>query len=94
MVTYVSSTPALSNNFTIGAIVLVAPFPLSLALFYWRYRVPLALALFLFSLFGLFLAAVFYVAGTVTASSNVPADRRRQDKSDQVLKRKWMTSPS
>lgn len=74
VVTYVSSTPALSNNFTIGAIVLVAPFPLSLALFYWRYRVPLSLALFLFSLFGLFLAAVFYVAGTVTGSSNVPAD--------------------
>ena len=74
MVSYVGSTPALSNNFTIGAIVLVAPFPLSLALFYWRYRVPLSLALFLFSLFGLFLAAVFYIAGTVTGSSNVPAD--------------------
>ncbi|MBN8951325.1 MULTISPECIES: hypothetical protein [unclassified Rhizobium] len=74
VVSYVSSTPALSDNFTIGAIVLVAPFPLSLALFYWRYRVPLSLALFLFSLFGLFLAAVFYVAGTVTGSSNVPAD--------------------
>jgi len=74
MVSYVSSTPALGDNFTIGAIVLAAPFPLSLALFYWRYRVPLSLALFLFSLFGLFLAAVFYVAGTVTGSSNVPAD--------------------
>ncbi len=74
VVSYVSSTPTLSDNFTIGAIVLVAPFPLSLALFYWRYRVPLSLALFLFSLFGLFLAAVFYVAGTVTGSSNVPAD--------------------
>ena len=74
VVSYVSSTPTLSDNFTIGAIVLVAPFPLSLALFYWRYRVPLSLALFLFSLFGLFLAAVFYVAGTVAGSSNVPAD--------------------
>jgi hypothetical protein len=74
VVSYVSSTPTLSDNFTIGAIVLVTPFPLSLALFYWRYRVPLSLALFLFSLFGLFLAAVFYVAGTVTGSSNVPAD--------------------
>ncbi|GAC1040462.1 hypothetical protein [Rhizobium sp. No.120] len=74
VVTYVSSTPTLSDNFTIGAIVLVAPFPLSLALFYWRYRVPLSLALFLFSLFGLFLAAVFYIAGTVTGSANVPAD--------------------
>lgn len=74
IVSYVGSTPALSNNFTIGAMVLVAPFPLSLALFYWRYRVPLSLALFLFSLFGLFLAAVFYAVGTVTGSSNVPAD--------------------
>ena len=74
VVTYVGSTPALGNNFTIGAIVIAAPFPLSLALFYWRYRVPLSLALFLFSLFGLFLAAVFYVAGTVTGSTNVPAD--------------------
>lgn len=74
VITYVGSTPALSENFTIGAIVIAAPFPLSLALFYWRYRVPLSLALLLFSLFGLFLAGVFYIAGTVTGSANVPAD--------------------
>ncbi len=73
-VSYVGSTPALVDNFTIAAIVVAVPFPPLLALFYWRYRVPLALALFLFSLFGLFLAAVFYVAGTVTGSSNVPVD--------------------
>ncbi|MGG6898115.1 hypothetical protein [Rhizobium sp. BR 315] len=74
VVSYVSSTPALVDNFTVGAFILAAPFPPMLALFYWRYRVPLSLALFLFSLFGLFLAVVFYVAGTVTGSSNVPAD--------------------
>ncbi len=73
-ISYVGSTPALVDNFTIAAIVVAVPFPPLLALFYWRYRVPLALALFLFSLFGLFLAAVFYVAGTVTGSSNVPVD--------------------
>ncbi|TXH83899.1 MAG: hypothetical protein E6Q77_03485 [Rhizobium sp.] len=74
VVTYVSSTPALVDNFTIGAFILAAPFPPLLALFYWRYRVPLSLALFLFSLFGLFLAAVFYIAGTVTGSANVPIE--------------------
>lgn len=74
VVSYVGSTPGLVDNVTIGAIVMAAPFPPLLALFYWRYRVPLALALFLFSLFGLLLAAVFYVVGSVTGSSNVAID--------------------
>lgn len=74
VVSYVGSTPDLVDNVTIGAIVMAAPFPPLLALFYWRYRVPLALALFLFSLFGLLLAAVFYVVGSVTGSSNVAID--------------------
>lgn len=74
VVSYVGSTQGLVDNATIGAIVIAAPFPPLLALFYWRYRVPLALALFLFSLFGLLLAAVFYVVGSVTGSSNVAID--------------------
>lgn len=71
---YISATPALSDNFTIGALVLTVPFPLTLAAFYWRYRVPLSLALLLFSLFGLLLATIFYVIGSALHSTDVPAD--------------------
>lgn len=71
---YITSTPALAGDFTHGVIVLAAPFPIVLALFYWRYRVPLSLALLLFSLFGLLLAAVFYALGSVLGSSEIPTD--------------------
>ncbi|WP_267549984.1 hypothetical protein [Rhizobium rhizogenes] len=71
MIGYVDTMPSLFADFTHGAIVLVAPFPIMLALFYWRYRVPLSLALLLFSLFGLLLAAVFYAVGSLLGSSDV-----------------------
>lgn len=74
VVSYVGSMPSLVNNFTLGPIVLAAPFPPLLALFYWRYRVPLSLALLLFSLFGLLLTAVFYAVSTLLGSSNMLID--------------------
>ncbi|TIX88511.1 hypothetical protein [Rhizobium sp. P44RR-XXIV] len=74
MIGYIGTMPSLFADFTHGAIVLVAPFPIMLALFYWRYRVPLSLALLLFSLFGLLLAAVFYAVGSVLGSSDVLTD--------------------
>ncbi|NTF42683.1 hypothetical protein [Rhizobium rhizogenes] len=74
MIGYVDTMPSLFADFTHGAIVLVAPFPIMLALFYWRYRVPLSLALLLFSLFGLLLAAVFYAVGSMLGSSDVLTD--------------------
>lgn len=74
IVSYIGSMPFLFDNSLRGAIVPVAPFPILLGLFYWRYRVPLALALLLFSLFGLLLAAIFYAIGSVLGSSDVPTD--------------------
>ncbi|NLR96731.1 hypothetical protein HGP17_07775 [Rhizobium sp. P38BS-XIX] len=74
MISYISSAPSLVDNFTLAALVLAAPLPLVLSLFYWRYRVPLSLALLLFSLFGLLLAAIFYVIGSALGSSNLPID--------------------
>ncbi|OCJ11300.1 hypothetical protein A6U86_22770 [Rhizobium sp. AC27/96] len=74
MIGYVDTMPSLFADFTHGAVVLVAPFPIMLALFYWRYRVPLSLALLLFSLFGLLLAAVFYAVGSMLGSSDVLTD--------------------
>lgn len=74
MIGYVDTMPSLFADFTHGAVVLVAPFPIMLALFYWRYRVPLSLALLLFSLFGLLLAAVFYAVGSLLGSSDVLTD--------------------
>lgn len=74
VVSYVGSMPSLVDNFTLGAIIMAAPFPPLLALFYWRYRVPLSLALLLFSLFGLLLTAVFYAIGSLLGSSSMPID--------------------
>lgn len=44
---------------SLGAFLLLIPFPPLLALFHWRYRVPIALAALLISLFLVFLAGVF-----------------------------------
>lgn len=74
ILSYIGSMPFLFDNSLRGAIVPVAPFPLLLGLFYWRYRVPLSLALLLFSLFGLLLATIFYAIGSALGSSDVPVD--------------------
>ena len=74
IVSYIGFMPFLFDNSLHGAIVPVAPFPILLGLFYWRYRVPLALALLLFSLFGVLLSVIFYAIGSLLGSSDVPVD--------------------
>ncbi|MDO9414803.1 hypothetical protein [Pararhizobium sp.] len=54
----------------------VAPFPLVLGAFYWRYRVPLALSMLLLTLVGTAVALVLQGLGLVLGSSNVIADHR------------------
>ena len=48
------------------ALAYVAPFPLLLSAFYWRYRVPLSLALTLMTACGLALACFFYLLTILT----------------------------
>jgi hypothetical protein len=48
---------------SLGAFLLLVPFPPLLALFHWRYRVPIALAALLISLFLVFLAGVLAFMG-------------------------------
>jgi hypothetical protein len=47
----------------VGALAILAPIPLIVGLFYWRYRVPLALALTVVSLAGCIVLAVLVLAG-------------------------------
>lgn len=51
------------------ALAYVAPFPILLAAFYWRYRVPLSLALTLMTTCALALACFFYLLTVVTGDA-------------------------
>lgn len=52
-------------------LLFMAPFPILLAVFYWRYRVPLALSALFFSIACLLLAAVFFGLAKATGAVDV-----------------------